>query len=309
MIGQAARALTLVHGAGIVHRDIKPDNIMLVRDPDAGIGAGGGGLPYTVKLVDFGSARFLQLPGEPAMDVDAPTQRPGALTARPLTQEGSLCGTPNFMSPEMLLGDADVDAALDLWALAASTFQAFTGRIAFEGDAVGEVVESVCMRLPPVPSEIRHDLPASFDAWFARACHPDPELRFHGTVEFIAALEAALQSVLAPSPGRSAQSPLVTAPLPVSPVVAPFMVDTPVDPPVEQPRELPAQTQGMAPGAHPGSDLVLTLPNVAAPPRMLARAAFRSLTPAPSHRKVPSPFLTLCLCVVFGLVALAGWMR
>ncbi len=203
IISQAARALALVHAAGIVHRDIKPENIMLVRDPDAGTDA----LPYTVKVVDFGLARFLEAPrGVPSND-DDPT-RP----FRPLTLDGSLCGTPNYMSPEILLGDSDASGAQDLWALAASGFEALTGRIAFEGEAIGEIVESVCGCPPPVPSSVNPALSTALDAWFSRACHTDPAMRFRGTAEFLAALEATLR----PATAAAAAPPPEPRPLPRS---------------------------------------------------------------------------------------------
>ena len=87
VIRQAARALAKAHAASIVHRDLKPDNIFLATNIDT---EDADGLPYVVKVVDFGIAKML--------DVD----REGAKGLKGPTQDGSVIGTPNFMSPEQL---------------------------------------------------------------------------------------------------------------------------------------------------------------------------------------------------------------
>lgn len=161
VIEQAARALTKAHAAGVVHRDLKPDNIFLARsderpDPE---------LPYLVKLVDFGIAKLLD--GAAA----------GGQYGGP-TQDGSVIGTPNFMSPEQLTLGGTPGPAADLWALGACAFTALTARIPFEGDALGDIVLRVCVAPLPVPSAIRRDVPPGFDAWFARACNRAAAKRF-----------------------------------------------------------------------------------------------------------------------------------
>ena len=167
VIGQAAKALSKAHAAAIVHRDLKPDNIFLATNIDREEGEG---LPYVVKLVDFGIAKML--------DVD----REGATGLKGPTQEGSVIGTPNFMSPEQLTVGGTPGPLTDIWSLGACTFAAFTARIPFEGEVLGDIVLRVCVEPLPMPSQFNPEAPEGVDAWFARACHRDATKRFQ-TVE------------------------------------------------------------------------------------------------------------------------------
>ncbi len=169
IIGQAARALSKAHAAGIVHRDLKPDNIFLATNVDDP----GPDVPYSVKLVDFGIAKIVQEPIDHA--VASPMGGP--------TQEGAVVGTPNFMSPEQLTVGGAPGPLTDVWSLGACAFTAMTARIPFEGEVLGDIVLKVCAAPLPVPSKINPNVPAGFDAWFARACHRDPTKRFQSAEE------------------------------------------------------------------------------------------------------------------------------
>jgi serine/threonine-protein kinase len=177
IIGQAARALAKAHAAGIVHRDLKPDNILLARSDEPL-----DGLPYVVKLVDFGIAKILDLAQKDLASDSTPTPLGGP------TREGTVIGTPNFMAPEQLTVGGAPGPLTDLWSLGACTFAALTGRLAFEGDVIGEIVLRVCASPMPVPSKVNPDLPVGFDAWFARACSRDPKRRFQTADELAQAL-------------------------------------------------------------------------------------------------------------------------
>ena len=155
IVCEAAVALEVAHAAGVVHRDLKPDNIMLARDVESKRG-------YTVKLVDFGIAKLL---ADEVANVGA-------------TRAGAIVGTPRYMSPEGLTGSAPVGPRSDLWALGACAFAAMVGKVPFEGESIGDVVLHVCSTPMPVPSERRAGLPPGFDVWFARACQRDPARRF-----------------------------------------------------------------------------------------------------------------------------------
>ncbi len=168
VIRQAARALAKAHAASIVHRDLKPDNIFLAtniesEDPD--------GLPYVVKLVDFGIAKMLDVEREGAKGLKGPTQ------------DGSVIGTPNFMSPEQLTVGGTPNPLTDIWSLGACTFAAFTARIPFEGEVLGDIVLKVCVEPLPSPSKFNSSAPEGLDAWFHRACQRDPTKRFQSVEE------------------------------------------------------------------------------------------------------------------------------
>ena len=174
IIGQAARALTKAHAAGIVHRDLKPDNIYLARTDEPVEG-----LPFVVKLVDFGIAKMFEEPvksGEKSRAMGGPTR------------EGTVIGTPNFMAPEQLAVGGEPGPLTDLWSLGACTFAAMTGRLPFEGDVLGDIVLKVCAAPIPAPSQINPEVPMGFDAWFARACSRDPAKRFQTAEELAQAL-------------------------------------------------------------------------------------------------------------------------
>jgi len=173
IIGQAARALSKAHAAGIVHRDLKPDNIILAKTDEPVEG-----LPYVVKLVDFGIAKILDEPqkeGSPA-----PMGGP--------TREGTVIGTPNFMAPEQLTVGGAPGPLTDLWSLGTCAFAAMTGRLPFEGDMLGDVVVKVCAQPLPIPSQVNPDVPMGFDAWFARVCARDRLKRFQSADELAQAL-------------------------------------------------------------------------------------------------------------------------
>ena len=174
IIGQACRALSKAHAAGVVHRDLKPDNIYLARSDEPFEGKG-----YIVKLVDFGIAKMFDEPvtaGGPSNAMGGPTR------------EGTVIGTPNFMAPEQLAMGGAPGPLTDLWSLGACTFAAMTGRLPFEGDVLGDIVLKVCAAPIPAPSHVNPRVPLGFDAWFARACSRDPSKRFQTAEELAQAL-------------------------------------------------------------------------------------------------------------------------
>lgn len=167
---QVARAVGRAHTAGIVHRDLKPDNIFLVQEDDH----------VVVKVLDFGIAKWTNPPA-------------GAANVSAETRTGALLGTPYYMSPEQARGMRDVDHRADLWALAVIAFECLLGQRPFSSDSLGELVLKICTEPLPVPSQMG-PVPASFDAWFARAAARNAEQRFQSAQELVAALRIALGS-------------------------------------------------------------------------------------------------------------------
>jgi serine/threonine-protein kinase len=164
LVTHVARAVQKAHDAGIVHRDLKPDNVFLVKNDDEEM----------AKVLDFGIAKMAHGLGEPAAKVS--------------TKEGSLLGTPYYMSPEQVRGHA-IDWRSDIWSLGVIAFECVTGRVPFQGTTVGDLLLSICTDPVPVPSSIR-TLPAGFDAWFAKATARAVEARFQSAREMAEALRA-----------------------------------------------------------------------------------------------------------------------
>jgi serine/threonine-protein kinase len=172
-VDQVARALTEAHAREIIHRDVKPENILLVEDLEYPLG-------FSAKLIDFGLAN----------------RSAGADRAK----VGPTAGTPSYMSPEHLRAEIGPTPALDLWGLASTAFVAMTGLVPFDGATLSEVYRHVCKEPPPVPSRVASSVPPGFDAWFARACASDPAARFQNAGELAAALaDACSGTAVAPA--------------------------------------------------------------------------------------------------------------
>ncbi len=169
VVGQAADALQAAHDLGILHRDFKPDNVMLAKRPDG---------TFLVKLVDFGIAR---------------TADPGA--AR-VTRTGFAVGTPDFMAPEQLAGDR-LDARADQYALALVAFVALTGKDAFPGESSKESLIARLTSRPRTLQEAKQDVqwPDSLQAVFDRALSPNAEDRFARVADFAEALGSAISGM------------------------------------------------------------------------------------------------------------------
>jgi serine/threonine-protein kinase len=161
IVTHVARAMGKAHELGIVHRDLKPENIFLVNNGDEEI----------AKVLDFGVAKFA------SVDLNQDTY----------TITGSLIGTPYYMSPEQAQGNKAVDHRSDLWALGVIAFEMITGRRPFDGEALGDLVLTICVRSIAIPSAVAA-VPAGFDAWFAKAVERDPAARFQSAREMAIAL-------------------------------------------------------------------------------------------------------------------------
>lgn len=151
---QIAEALESAHEAGIVHRDIKPANI-LISDRNQ------------LKVVDFGLAK---LAGEAAV-----------------TRDGSVIGTPAYMSPEQVNGE-EVDGRSDIWALGAVIYEMLIGRRAFPAEHERAVLLSILSHDPTPPESVRPDLPAELARIIRRCLKRDAGKRYQSAAEFLADL-------------------------------------------------------------------------------------------------------------------------
>jgi serine/threonine protein kinase len=169
LLVQICRGLEHAHGLHILHRDLKPENIMLVPDRDA---------PGGVRAVvlDFGLAKVLR-------------DEPGLAK---LTKSGIAPGTPEFMSPEQVLGNP-LDGRSDLFAVGVLAFEMFTGRVPFEGKSAMEMALARLKGEPLRLRALRPELPAKLEAVIERALARNPADRFQSMAE----LGAAFASVTA----------------------------------------------------------------------------------------------------------------
>lgn len=158
MIQQVAEALAEAHEKGVVHRDVKPDNIIVGK--------------RSVKVLDFGIAKQL------VSTTETPT----------LTQAGLIVGTPFYMSPEQALGKP-VDARSDLFSLGVVLYEALTGKRPFEGESVTETMMNIIMQEAPDLSTAAASLPPSLVEIVNRALQKKPERRFGSAGEMVDALE------------------------------------------------------------------------------------------------------------------------
>jgi formylglycine-generating enzyme required for sulfatase activity len=170
LVEQVGSALESAHERGVVHRDVKPHNVFITE--------GSKGYPLFVKVLDFGVAKILgddQVPG-------------GSGT---LTETGMVIGSPPYMSPEQLEGRKDVDLRSDLWSLGVIVYEALTGVQPFQGSSFVAVGAAVLKGKYRPASELRPNLPASIDDWFAKALCLDPGGRFRSAREMVDALKEA----------------------------------------------------------------------------------------------------------------------
>jgi len=160
-----AEALAVAHDKGIVHRDIKPDNVMLAG--------------RRVKILDFGIARQV-----------GPDTAPGTFR----TEAGIVIGTIEYMSPEQALGRL-VDARADIFSLGVLLYQAFSGELPFTGGTATELLLHICRDAPKPLTALRPDLPNELGAVIGRCLEKDRERRYASASELATALERILPRV------------------------------------------------------------------------------------------------------------------
>ena len=170
IVGQLLQALQYAHERGVLHRDVKPGNVLLTESGD-------------VKLTDFGVARL----------ADGDAER---------TQAGTIMGTPTYMSPEQVRGE-EVGPAADLYAAGVILYQLLTGRRPFVGDSVVALALRIVNEAPPPPSHVNPALPADWDAVVLRALAKQPADRYESATAFWVAL-AGIRRVTAVRPAPTA---------------------------------------------------------------------------------------------------------
>src|ERR1700678_659311 len=161
---QMANALAAAHAAGIIHRDLKPANVMIASS----------GL---VKILDFGLAKLMDpTPGMRSNGNEASSDDGVTMTAAPLTVEGSIMGTVNYMSPEQAEG-LKVDARSDIFSFGAVLYEMVTGQRAFDGDSGISTLSAVLRDEVKPIREIAPEVPAELDDLIAQCLRKNPDDR------------------------------------------------------------------------------------------------------------------------------------
>ncbi len=156
-VRQICAGLGAAHEMGVIHRDIKPPNLMVVD-------------PGVVKILDFGIAKLMDVRG--------------------VSATGVACGTPLYMSPEQIRGSRVLDPRTDLYSLGCVMFALFTGSVPFAGDEVFELLMAHMNQPPPRPRELRADLPRELDGIILRLLSKDPDDRYASCAELASALDS-----------------------------------------------------------------------------------------------------------------------
>lgn len=166
---QLLSALDAVHESGIVHRDVKPDNIILVGRP---------GCDPVVKLLDFGLCRYASRGTIPPPSIEAT-----------MTTEGAIVGTPEYMAPEQVIGSKP-DLRVDIYAVGVVLYEMLSGDRTFFAKSVREILNGVMNKYIVPLRDVRKDVPRSLDAVVAQAMARDPAHRQQSALELQQALRA-----------------------------------------------------------------------------------------------------------------------
>ena len=197
MIAQAADALDAAHAANLIHRDVKPSNL-LVTERDF------------VYLVDFGIAHTFGM----------------GTTAKALTATGAAIGTLDYMAPERFIGRSDIDSRADVYSLACVLYECLTGQRPFPVDGLPALLYAHLNTEPPRVTAVRPELPAAVDDVVARGMAKEPDQRYFSAGELAQATAAALNS----SPAERTFPTAATAPTVLAPITMPALPMSPSSP-------------------------------------------------------------------------------
>jgi len=186
LMRQAAEGLASAHALGVIHRDIKPDNMLLLRVNASDTTR----LHYQLKISDFGLARLAEGSG--------------------LTATGMPMGTLAYMSPEQCLGNA-VDGRTDLYALGVVLYEIATGYLPFQIESFEDALRKHTGAMPTPPSQVRSDVPLALERIILRCLAKKPEERYQTGTELARDLQTLIQNAEVQTVGASAPS-LATPP-------------------------------------------------------------------------------------------------
>jgi len=177
---QVAEALCAAHDRGVIHRDVKPENLMLVSGPEGRV---------RMKVLDFGLAKLVKSPLAPVAEISQ-------METLPKTAVGTMVGTVNYMSPEQVQGKA-VDSRTDLYSLGVVMYEMTTGSNPFQGDNPASTIANIMMRDPPPMPDLNPDCPPGLDRILRKCLRKSKEERYQSSRELLADLHR-LEGVHAP---------------------------------------------------------------------------------------------------------------
>jgi serine/threonine-protein kinase len=175
----AMRGVAAAHAHGVVHRDIKPDNIFICRAED--------GHRREAKVLDFGVSKLADESGDQVN----------------ITMTGSLVGTPTYMPPEQVRGTKTVDPRSDIYALGVVLYQMLAGRTPFQGKVYSALMIEIATTEPPMLRSLRPDLPVELEKIVHRAIARDIEQRYPDVTSLVHALEELVSDEVAHTPTRT----------------------------------------------------------------------------------------------------------
>ncbi len=270
-------ALGAAHEAGVVHRDLKPDNVFLsTKDGD----------PCACKLLDFGMSKL--------------TPRENQTLALALTKKGMAVGTPFYMAPEQARAADDVDGRVDLWALGAIMFECLTGRPPFVGSTQEQILLAVCTTDAPDVRALQPEVPSKIAKLIGRALARERSQRFLSAWQMLSALVE-----LAPAEGRLLPANTFTAMDIRSPLASGGAI---MMPPASAPRLPPDASSGPFPAQMPPKSMP-TIAVAPLPPRLHGDAsgphgAVRVSRPTPVKPRPAPPRISRALVFFLAFGAL-----
>ncbi|HZY40581.1 MAG TPA: serine/threonine-protein kinase, partial [Anaerolineae bacterium] len=187
VIKPVADALAYAHGQGVLHRDVKPSNILLTPEGD-------------VFLADFGLARIAQA-GESTLSQD------------------SLLGTPQYISPEQAQGQSDLDARTDVYSLGVVIYELLVGRVPYQADTPYAVIHDHIYAPLPLPRSIKPDFPEAIERVLLKALTKDRADRYASVSELWSAFERAVNDLSSSAPASPDPAPRVPAPIAAPPPI------------------------------------------------------------------------------------------